>query len=221
MVDKAEGKTENDYFQDMLTEVLAWGLEPGFVTGDSWYSCVDNLKLIRNHQTGLFFAVEGNRLVSVEKGSWVQVRQLEIPEDGLMVWLKNFGYVKLFRTTLKEQVRHYISSLPDEEKTAVFDKKAFTEQHDRHWQIEQYHRAIKQVCNIERFQVRNKRAINNHIFSPICGFVQLQKLSFADVINNCYSVQRNLFNDVMASFIDTFMPNMNHLNPIFRSVVNA
>jgi len=46
-------------------------------------------------------------------------------------------------------------------------------------------------------------------------------LSFADVINNCYSVQRNLFNDVMASFIDTFMPNMNHLNPKFRSVVNA
>ncbi len=221
VVDKAEGKTKNDYFQDMLTEVLAWGLEPGFITGDSWYSCVDNLKLIRNHQTGLFFAVEGNRLVSVEKGSWVQVRQLEIPEDGLMVWLKNFGYVKLFRTTLKEQVRHYISSLPDEEKTAVFDKKAFTEQHDRHWQIEQYHRAIKQVCNIERFQVRNKRAINNHIFSAICGFVQLQKLSFADVINNCYGVQRNLFNDVMASFIDTFMPNMNHLNPKFRSVVNA
>ncbi len=71
--------------------------------------------------------MEGNRLVSVEKGSWVQVRQLEIPEDGLMVWLKNFGYVKLFRTTLKEQVRHYISSLPDEEKTAVFDKKVFTE----------------------------------------------------------------------------------------------
>ncbi len=46
VVDKAEGKTKNDYFQDMLTEVLAWGLEPGFVTGDSWYSCVDNLKLM-------------------------------------------------------------------------------------------------------------------------------------------------------------------------------
>ncbi len=79
------------------------------------------------------------------------------------------------------------------------------------------------ICldNGVHFKVRNKRAINNHIFSPICGFVQLQKLSFADVINNCYSVQRNLFNDVMASFIDTFMPNMNHLNPKFRSVVNA
>ncbi len=107
VVDKAEGKTKNDYFQDMLDEVLAWGLDPYFVTGDSWYSCVSNLKLIRNHQIGLLFALESNRLVSLEKGTWLQVQQLDTPEDGLMVWLKNFGFVKLFRTNLKDQVRHY------------------------------------------------------------------------------------------------------------------
>ena len=221
VVDKAEGKTKNDYFLDMLTEVLAWGLEPAFVTGDSWYSCVSHLKRIKNHQIGLLFALESNRLVSVEKGVWVQVQQLEIPEDGLVVWLKNFGFVKVLRTHLKDQVRHYISALPSDEQTASFDQKAFTEQHDRHWQIEQYHRAIKQVCHIERFQVRSKAAIKNHLFAAICGFVQLQKLSFTAVINNCYSLQRNLFKDVIASFIGTFMPNMTHLNPEFRPVVNA
>jgi len=132
-----------------------------------------------------------------------------------MVWLNNFGYVKLFRTTLKDQIRDYISSLPDEEKATGFDNKALTEQQDRNCQIEKYHRAIKQMCNIERFQVHSKGAINNHIFFAICGFVQLQKLSFSEVINNCYSVQRNLFKDIIASFIGTFMLNMNHLNPEF------
>ncbi|WP_080523234.1 IS701 family transposase [Methyloprofundus sedimenti] len=221
VVDKAEGKTKNDYFLDMLAEVLSWGLEPGFVTGDSWYSCVKNLKRIRNHQIGLLFALESNRLVSVEEGTWVQVKQLEVPEEGLVVWLKNFGYVKLFRTKLKDQLRHYISALPNDEQTKSFGSRDFTEQHDRHWQIEQYHRAIKQVCNIERFQVRSKGAIKNHLFAAICGFVQLQKLSFAEVISNCYSVQRNLFKDIMASFIETFMPNISHLNPEFQPVVNA
>ncbi|OQK16133.1 transposase [Methyloprofundus sedimenti] len=186
VVDKAEGKTKNDYFLDMLAEVLSWGLEPGFVTGDSWYSCVKNLKRIRNHQIGLLFALESNRLVSVEEGTWVQVKQLEVPEEGLVVWLKNFGYVKLFRTKLKDQLRHYISALPNDEQTKSFGSRDFTEQHDRHWQIEQYHRAIKQVCNIEQFQVRSKGAIKNHLFAAICGFVQLQKLSFAEVISNGY-----------------------------------
>lgn len=219
--DKVEGKTKNDYFQDMLTEVLAWGLEPAFVTGDSWCRCVSNLKLIKNHQLGLLFALESNRLVSVEKGTWVQVQQLDIPEDGLVVWLKRFGPVKLFRTPLKDQLRHYICSLANEDQLSSFDRKAFAEQHDRHWQIEQYHRAIKPVCNIEHFQVRSKGAIKNHLFAAICGFVQLQKLSAMALINNSYSLQRNLFNDVIASFIGTFMPSMARLNPEFQPVVNA
>ena len=66
--DKTENKTKNDYFQEMLVEVLAWGLEPAFVTGDGWYSSQDNLKMIKNHHQGFLFALESNRLVSIEKG---------------------------------------------------------------------------------------------------------------------------------------------------------
>ena len=51
--DHSENKTKNDYFQDMLEELLLWGLEPAMVTGDSWYSCVKNLKRIKNHSMGL------------------------------------------------------------------------------------------------------------------------------------------------------------------------
>ena len=29
--------------------------------------------------------------------------------------------------------------------------------HDEHWKIEQYHRAIKQVCHIEHSQVRSEK----------------------------------------------------------------
>ena len=72
-----------------------------FATGDSWYSCEKNLKTVKNHQMGLMFAVEANRTVSVEKGAWVQVQRLDVPDEGRMVWLRNVGLVKLFRTCLK------------------------------------------------------------------------------------------------------------------------
>ena len=42
--DKKENKSKNDYFLEMLDEVLMWGLKPYYMTGDSWYSCVKNLK---------------------------------------------------------------------------------------------------------------------------------------------------------------------------------
>jgi hypothetical protein len=219
--DKTTNKTKNDYFQEMLVEVLAWGLEPAFVTGDSWYSSGAHLKMIKNHHQGFLFALESNRLTSFEKGQWLPVRQLAIPEDGLLVYLRGFGTVKVFRTWLKDQPRHYAWYQPNDEAWTAFDRPAFLKLHDQHWQIEQYHRTLKPVCHIEHFQVRQPTAIRNHLFAAIGGYVQLQRLRATEVLRNCYRLQRELFNEVIASFIQTFIPNLEHLNPQFRPPVNA
>jgi hypothetical protein len=219
--DKTENKTKNDYFQEMLVEVLAWGLEPAWVTGDSWYSSLENLKMIKDHHRGFLFALESNRLVSIEKGQWSQIQQLMIPEDGLCVYLRGFGTVKVFRQWLKDTPRHYALYQSNDEAWATFDRAAFRNLHDQHWQIEQYHRTLKQVCHIEHFQVRQPTAIRNHVFAAICGYVQLQRLRVNDVIRNCYQLKRELFNEVIAAFIETFTPRLEHLNPQFPSPVNA
>ena len=227
--DKADGKTKNDYFLDMLAEVLRWGLKPAFVTGDSWYSCVKNLKMVKNHHLGFLFALESNRLVSIEKGEWAQVQTLDVPSDGLVVWLRDFGQVKLFRTYLKDQARHYATYLPDNvpnrpddgDKFETLNQAIFDKLHDQHWHIEQYHRAIKQVCNIESFQVRGKTAVKNHLFDAICSYVELQKLRAIDVISNCYQLRRELFNEIIASFVKMFVKDKEHMNPKFHAVVNA
>ena len=227
--DKSENKTKNDYFLEMLAEVLTWGIKPSFVTMDSWYSCVKNLKTVKNHRMGFLVALESNRLVSIEKGTWIQVQKLEITEDGIVVWLREFGYVKVFRTYLKNQMRHYaifLSQKDDNENDnndglTNFTRVDFNQLHDKHWQIEQYHRTIKQVCNIESFQVRTKVAVKNHIFAAIFGYVKLQQMKTTEIIRNCYELQRDLFNEVISGFIKSFIPNMTHMNSQYLGGVNA
>jgi len=46
---KSEGQTKNKYFRDMLAEVLVWGLQPAWITGDRGLCGLDNLKRVRNH----------------------------------------------------------------------------------------------------------------------------------------------------------------------------
>ena len=116
----------------MLLEVLIWGINPNFVTGDSWYSCVPNLKMIINHQLGFMFALKSNRLVSIEKGEYLQIQNLDIPPEGLKVWLRD--YVKVFRTMLKDQQRHYAVSFPDEQQLESCDRDIFVKLHGQHWQ---------------------------------------------------------------------------------------
>lgn len=40
-------KTKNDYFLDMLNQILSWGANIAWITADSWYSSTANLKSIK------------------------------------------------------------------------------------------------------------------------------------------------------------------------------
>ncbi|MBK7000109.1 MAG: transposase [Rhodoferax sp.] len=111
--------------------------------------------------------------------------------------------------------------LPNADDYETFKKADFQSLHDQHWRIEQYHRMIKQVCNIERFQVRTKGAILTHIFASICSFVHLQQMTFCDLISNAYQWKRELFNPIIEKFIRGFIPGKSHLQPQFHRVVNA
>lgn len=63
LYDKAEGKTKNQYFQEMWQEVRQWGLRPQAVTSDTWYAAKANLNWLKNDQMGVLVGVAKNRQV--------------------------------------------------------------------------------------------------------------------------------------------------------------
>jgi len=94
---------------------MAWGLKPDFLTFERWYASLENLQRVRNHQLGFLFAQENNRLVSLKTANkYCQVQRLEIPEEGLIVHLKGFGKVKVFRKVFKNEYRNVIMYLTEQ-----------------------------------------------------------------------------------------------------------
>jgi hypothetical protein len=79
LVNKSINKTKNEYFREMVNEVGMKGLQPAWITGDSWIARLDNLKCVRHHTLSFMFAVERNRHVSVSIRTYVQIQSLEIP----------------------------------------------------------------------------------------------------------------------------------------------
>ena len=199
--DKREGKTKNEYFREMVSEVQAWGLTLAWVSGDSWYSGIENLKFLRHQKVGFLFGIADNRQVSLERGIQVQVQTLTIPESGLVVYLKEFGWVKVFCQNFKNEVRYYIMYLSNDTELRQLNRQDFRQIHDSHWQIESFHRVIKQVCNIERFQVRTESAIRTHFFCALQAFCKLQTMRVEGLIDNLYQVSRQLFVPVIRQFI--------------------
>lgn len=77
----------------------------------------------------------------------------------------------------------------------------FKRLHQEHWGVECYHRAIKQVCHAERFFVRWKTAIRNHLFCALRAFIQLEVQRWRGEIQSWYSLKRHLADKVVTDFI--------------------
>ena len=152
-------------------------------------------------EVGLVFGIANNRHVSLEPGKPVQIESLDIPDEGLMVYLKAFGWVKVFCQSFKKELRYYIMFLPKLEDCQSLRQEQFEQVHTIHWQIECFHRVIKQVCNLERFYVREEHPIRNHFFCALRAFSKLPTFCIKGLIQNCYEISRQLFVPVIRQFI--------------------
>ena len=199
---KQEGKTKNEYLREMIVEVLLWGLKPKTMTTDAWYSSQENLKFLKGKGLAFLMGIAKNRSCSINGRDYTQIQNLEIPDEGLMVHLKNFGKIKVFLRIFKnEDKRYYIMFVTEPDVLNYITRAEFKELHSIHWGIECYHRAIKQVCGIGRFMVRATEAIRTHFFSAIRAFTKLELMRSEDLIENWYELQRNLSLQVAREFI--------------------
>jgi len=199
---KGDNLSKNDYFRLMLSEVLDWGVRPTYVTGDSWYSSKENLKFLRKQKLGVMMGIAKNRQVSIIKGQYQSVESLEIGEDGTIVYLKEFGEVKVFKKHFKNDiVRFYILFSQDNQDLNEADKTLFIQVKATHWGIETYHRALKQLCGINKFIVRKSEAVLTHFFSSLRAFIKLELMRARDLIDNWYQLQREISLEVNRDFI--------------------
>ncbi len=150
-----------------------------------------------------------NRLVRSDKGKYVRINSLDIPEDGLIVELKCFCQVKVFERVFKNRTTHYYSLfLTDKKELEETNRKNFRELFIIHWGIEVYHRALKQLCNLNNFFVRKTSAICTHIFCSLRAFCQLELMRISETVENWYEVQKNLYIEVARRFIIENFPSV-------------
>ncbi len=108
----------------------------------------------------------------------------------------------MFKTHLTDElVRFYIIILPEKLELLSVVREDFKQWHSRHWGIEGYHRALKQLCGIGNFFVRKPRAILNHFFCSIRGFIKLELMKQNKLIDSWYEPQRNLYVEITREFI--------------------
>lgn len=171
---ETDGKTKNTHFCDMLVLAKKRGLKPSAVVMDSWYSSLKNLKAIRDHGWVWVTALRKNRKVNRD----VSLETLDIPDEGLKVHLRGYGWVTVFKFVAKNGRIDYVSTnMQDPTREGV--QKIM----EARWSIEVYHRELKQTCGIERCQARTGRAQRNHICLAILAWLDKYRRRLTEKIS--------------------------------------
>jgi hypothetical protein len=79
------------------------------------------------------------------------VSEIEIPPEGRVVHLRQYGFIRVFRVERGDGETEYWAT--DLLEASESERKRYK---DRAWNIEEYHRGIKQYCGIERSQGRKR-----------------------------------------------------------------
>jgi putative transposase len=165
-----DGIDKNQHFRAMLATAKERGFSPDYVSFDSWYSGLDNLKAVRNHGWHWLTRFKSNRAVDPDDTGNRQIYLLPLPPEGLVVHLRGYGMIRVFAIVSEdmEEVAFWATSdlsMTEAKRQQVADE-AFA--------IEEYHRGLKQCCGVERCQSRKERAQHNHILWAIRAFVRLE-----------------------------------------------
>ncbi len=183
-------KTKNDHFQHMFRRVITHKqLKVRTILFDSWYSSVENLKLIHRAGWTFFTTLKSNRMVSLHRDTAYQHSdELDFSGSaavpGLSVKSKQVPFlVRLFRIVAPNGHIDWVITNDLEQKTNRFVAQNKT---NVRWQVEDFHRSFKQLTGSERCQCRNAQAQRNHLACCYHAWISLK----AKAIETCKTVYR-------------------------------
>lgn len=193
-------ETKNDYFLAMLKEAFeVRKLRAKYVLFDSWYASVTNLKYIHRQRRIFYTTLKSNRLVSITKEEgYIHLQDIDwTPErlsSGISVKLKEVPFhVKLFKIVATNgDIDWVITNDPATDLTTTIVRG----RNDVRWDVECFHRELKQLTGIEKCQCQSAWAQRNHIACCYHAWLAL-KVYAAKLKKTLYRAQYDLLSQYL------------------------
>ena len=193
-------ETKNDHFLAMLKEAFeVRKLQATYILFDSWYASVTNLKYVHRQGRIFYTTLKSNRLVSITKEEgYIHLQAIEWTQErlvsGVLVKLKDVPFlVRLFKiVTTNGDIDWVITNDPRPNLTVT----SVRSQNDVRWDVECFHREIKQLTGIEKCQCRSAWAQRNHIACCYQAWLAL-KVHATKLKTTLYRVQRELLSEYL------------------------
>ena len=197
-----DGKTKLDHFKEMLLSLVKTkGLAFDSVLMDSWYVTKYVMLLIEALGKVCVGPLKSDRQVDdsggtcqycdVAKLSWSQAELAHGKTVKIKEFLKEHK-VKLFRVEVS-------NSRPDWVVTNDLAQNSTSDTQNVcaiRWKIEQFHKELKQLMGVEKYQFRNAKIQRNHIACAVLVWIKLTRVA-REAMTNIYKLKHGMLSEYL------------------------
>lgn len=208
--------TKNEMARRMIGQAVKNQVQFGFVLFDVWFSSSENIKFIKQDcQKDVICPIKNNRYLALsladkKAGRWVAVSTLEMKENtALEIYLEGVEFPLLLVKEIftNEDGSTGILYLISSDTTLSFDQ--LTTIYQRRWNVEVYHKSLKQNVSLAKSPTQTETTQTNHFFAALCGYIKLEMLK-VETRQNHFALKTKLYVNALQSAFQT----LRDLNPV-------
>ena len=222
-LDKKDGKrkrrspvSKNEYYRDLLGAAVRNQVVFKYVLSDVWYSAAENMLFIKHELHKEFvMPLKSNRKVALSlaakhAGQWQRLDKMTLEANTpTEIYLETVD----FPLTLVKQVfangagSTGIQFLVSSQTTLSADQ--ITAIYRTRWNVEPYHKSLKQNASLEKSPTQTVTSQSNHLFAALYAYVKLEWLRKATHLNH-FALKTKLYVGALHAAFDS----LRQLNPV-------
>lgn len=183
--------SKNEHYQSLIRQAHTNRVRFHYVLNDVWYASAENMMFVRHEiEREFIMPLKSNRKVALsaadkQQGRYVSVASLPL-EAGVVqiVYLEGVDFpLALTKQVFANEdgsigIQYLVTSdlrLSAEQMTTIYRTR---------WNVEPYHKSLKQNAALEKSPTRTVRTQTNHLFAAMCGYIKLELLKTKHQLNH-------------------------------------
>ena len=209
-------RTKNEMYRDLVQQADTNQIVFTYLLSDIWFASAENMKFVKNTLKKEFvMPLKANRKIALslsakQAGRYQRVDTLELEAmHTVVVYLEEVGFPLLLvkQVFTNEDGSTGILYLVTSDTT--LDGNGITMLYQKRWNVEPYHKSLKQNASLEKSPTQTVTTQTNHFFAALCGYIKLELLK-GDTKLNHFALKSKLY----LHAIHTAYAKLREFNPI-------
>ena len=191
--------SKNHYCRSLLAQAVQNHLRFRYILMDIWFASSENLKFI-HHDLDKHFIVplKTNRKVALslgdkKQGKYLRVDTLPMEKNSVRtIWLEgiDFPLILVKQVFTNEEDSTGILYLVSNDTNQSYEH--LTTIYQKRWNVECYHKSLKQNASLEKSPTKTRTTQINHFFASIYAFIRLESLKISTKMNH-FALKNQLY----------------------------